>query len=166
MIKGGGDAPSAARAVLETGEADYAWNLQVEPEILSAMEAAGKGKVIASYGTGVERIMVNFTNPDPRLGRQALQVDRGRPVPAPLPDRPRRAQGAVDGHRPQHASPASSTALPAEPTCNVLSGPTIYASTANDACLTQDIDGRQRAAGRGRLGAVAPTASARRMASA
>jgi len=34
ILKGGGDAASAARAVLETGEADYAWNLQVEPEIL------------------------------------------------------------------------------------------------------------------------------------
>ena len=31
FLKGGGDAESAARAVLETGEADYAWNLQVAP---------------------------------------------------------------------------------------------------------------------------------------
>jgi len=63
IFKGGGDAASAARAVLETGEADYAWNLQVEPEILRAMEAAGRGKVVAGFGTGVERLMVNFTNP-------------------------------------------------------------------------------------------------------
>ena len=33
-IKGGGDAVSAARAVLQTGEYDYAWNMQVEDEIL------------------------------------------------------------------------------------------------------------------------------------
>src|SRR5713101_7921256 len=33
-MKGGGDAVSAARAVLQTGEYDYAWNLQVEDEIL------------------------------------------------------------------------------------------------------------------------------------
>lgn len=32
-MKGGGDAISAARAVLQTGEYDYAWNLQVEDEI-------------------------------------------------------------------------------------------------------------------------------------
>ena len=32
VLKGGGDAVAAARAVMETGEADYAWNLQVEPE--------------------------------------------------------------------------------------------------------------------------------------
>src|SRR5215472_11315932 len=33
-IKGGGDAVSAARAVLQTGEYDYAWNVQVEDEVL------------------------------------------------------------------------------------------------------------------------------------
>jgi len=33
-MKGGGDAVSAARAVLQTGEYDFAWNMQVEDEIL------------------------------------------------------------------------------------------------------------------------------------
>ena len=47
--KGGGDAESAARAVLETGEADYAWNLQISPEVLNAMEAAGQGQVVVSF---------------------------------------------------------------------------------------------------------------------
>ena len=50
-FKGGGDAASAARAVLETGEFDYAWNLQVEPEVLEQMVAAGKGEVVAGFGT-------------------------------------------------------------------------------------------------------------------
>ena len=40
-FKGGGDAASAARAMLETGEFDYAWNLQVEPEVLAQMASAG-----------------------------------------------------------------------------------------------------------------------------
>jgi peptide/nickel transport system substrate-binding protein len=68
IFKGGGDAASAARAVLETGEADYAWNLQVEPQILTTMEAAGQGVVVTGFGNAVERLMVNFTNPDPALG--------------------------------------------------------------------------------------------------
>ena len=42
-LKGGGDAASAARAVLETGEFDYAWNAQVEPEILAQM-AGGRAR--------------------------------------------------------------------------------------------------------------------------
>ena len=68
VIKGGGDAPATARSVLELGEADYAWNLQVEPEILAGMIAGGKGTVISAFSTMVERIMVNQTNPDPSLG--------------------------------------------------------------------------------------------------
>ena len=42
-IKGGGDAASAARAVLQTGEFDYAWNLQVEDEVLKRMEGERQG---------------------------------------------------------------------------------------------------------------------------
>ena len=44
VLKGGGDAISAARAAMERGEADYAWNLQVEPDVLAEMEADGNGK--------------------------------------------------------------------------------------------------------------------------
>ena len=43
-MKGGGDAASAARAVLQTGEYDYAWNLQVEDEVLKRMEAGRQGQ--------------------------------------------------------------------------------------------------------------------------
>jgi peptide/nickel transport system substrate-binding protein len=43
-LKGGGDAAAAARAVLETGEFDYAWNLQLAPDVLASMEAAGQGR--------------------------------------------------------------------------------------------------------------------------
>src|SRR5689334_13805057 len=38
-LKGGGDAASAARAVLQTGEADWAWNLQIEPAVLSSLQS-------------------------------------------------------------------------------------------------------------------------------
>ncbi|MEB3280381.1 MAG: peptide ABC transporter substrate-binding protein [Lyngbya sp.] len=63
-LKGGGDAVSAARAVLQTGDADYAYNLQVEANILKQLEAAGKGKVVANFGPYVERILINFTDPN------------------------------------------------------------------------------------------------------
>ena len=58
-FKGGGDATSAARAVLATGEFDYAWNLQIEPEVLEQMVANGMGSVVAGFGTMVERLVVN-----------------------------------------------------------------------------------------------------------
>ena len=62
-IKGGGDATSAARAVLQTGEYDYAWNLQVEDEVLLRMEKGGKGKVHIVPGGDIEFIQLNITDP-------------------------------------------------------------------------------------------------------
>ena len=62
-LKGGGDALSAARAVLQTGEFDFAWNLAVEDEILKRMEAAGKGKLAFLVGSDIEFISLNVTDP-------------------------------------------------------------------------------------------------------
>jgi peptide/nickel transport system substrate-binding protein len=62
-MKGGGDATSAARAVLQTGEYDYAWNLQVEDELLKRMEAGGKGKVHIIPSGDIEFIQLNPTDP-------------------------------------------------------------------------------------------------------
>jgi peptide/nickel transport system substrate-binding protein len=62
-MKGGGDAVSAARAVLQTGEFDFGWNMQVEDEILLRMEKGGKGRVIITEGGGIEHIQLNSTDP-------------------------------------------------------------------------------------------------------
>jgi peptide/nickel transport system substrate-binding protein len=70
-IKGGGDAVSAARAVLQTGEYDYAWNMLVEDEILQKLESAGKGKVRIVETGNIEFIMLNATDP-------AVEVDGER----------------------------------------------------------------------------------------
>ncbi len=63
-MKGGGDAASAARAVLQTGEYDLAWNLQVEDTVLSRLEAAGKGAVRVTQGGNLELIQLNCTDPN------------------------------------------------------------------------------------------------------
>lgn len=62
-LKGGGDATSAARAVLQTGDADYAYNPQVEAPILKQLEAAGKGRLDVAFGSDIERLYFNFTDP-------------------------------------------------------------------------------------------------------
>jgi peptide/nickel transport system substrate-binding protein len=62
-MKGGGDAVSAARAVMQTGEYDYAWNLQVEDEILQRLEKGGRGRTEFDQGANIEHIQLNNTDP-------------------------------------------------------------------------------------------------------
>jgi peptide/nickel transport system substrate-binding protein len=148
IFKGGGDAASAARAVLETGEADYAWNLQVEPEILTSMEAAGQGFVVTGFGNAVERLMVNFTNPDPDLGdlRSIYEDADGdyvadNPHPFLSDYNVRRALSlAID----RDVLVQAGYGAAGKPGCNVLPAPAIYVSTANDECLVQDVDEANR----------------------
>ena len=141
IFKGGGDAESAARAVLETGEADYAWNLQISPAVLSAMEAAGQGTVVVAFATNVERLMVNQTNPDPMLGADMRSVwmedgSNGHPF-LQVPEVWMAMSMAINRNTiAEQLYGAGGIA-----TCNVLPGPPIYASSNNDACLVQDIDG-------------------------
>ncbi len=63
-LKGGGDATSAARAVLQTGDADFAYGLQVEAKILDELRQGKQGKVLANFGSLSERININFTDPN------------------------------------------------------------------------------------------------------
>jgi len=62
-MKGGGDAVSAARAVIQTGEFDYAWNVQVEDEILKKLEVGGKGRAAITPGGNIEFIQLNQADP-------------------------------------------------------------------------------------------------------
>ena len=138
VFKGGGDAVSAARAVLETGEVDYAWNLQVEPEILAQLAQGGQGVVISSFGTSVERLMVNLTNDDPGLGDDRGEyMDGNNPHPFLGDPAVRRALSlAID----RDILVEIGYGAAGQATCNVLPAPAIYASTANDECLTQDVE--------------------------
>ena len=145
LFKGGGDATSAARSVLETGEMHYAWNLQVEPEILTKMTEAGKGTIIAGFGTAVERLMVNFTNPDPALGDNRAEYLGGNnnrnPHPFLSDYAVRRALSlAIDRQILVDAGYGSAGKI----SCNVLPAPAIYASDANDECKTQNVDEANR----------------------
>ncbi|HLI52587.1 MAG TPA: peptide ABC transporter substrate-binding protein, partial [Thermomicrobiaceae bacterium] len=64
-MKGGGDVTSAARAVIQTGEEDWAWNLQIEPAVLNAMQKGGsQGKIFTWPGGGTERFSFNFSDPN------------------------------------------------------------------------------------------------------
>lgn len=134
-FKGGGDAQAAARAVLQTGEFDYAWNLQIDPAVLKDMANGGKGSVVSAFGTGVERMMVNLTNPSADLGDKRSTLDGG-PHPYLTDATVRRALSlAIDRNLLAEIGYGDA----GKATCNVLPAPAIYASTANDECLVQDI---------------------------
>lgn len=136
VLKGGGDAMAAGRAVLETGEFDYAWNLQLAPDVLANMEAAGKGQIVSTFGTLVERIMINYTDPDPAHGEARGTAAHPHPF---LTDKAVRQALSMAIDRELLVEIGYGDAGRA--TCNVLPAPEIYASTANDACKVQDIDG-------------------------
>lgn len=130
QLKGGGDAESAARAVFQTGDTDYAWNLQVAANILQPMIAAStKGKMLSVYGSSVERILLNFADPN------AAGDLRGEPStkhpffngPDGLLVRKALAQ-ATD--RQTVANQLYGGGLTGKPGCNIITGVPDFESTA------------------------------------
>jgi peptide/nickel transport system substrate-binding protein len=79
-LKGGGDATSAARAVLQTGEYDFAWNLQVEDDILKRLEAGGKGRVVTMPGGALEFIELNTTDPWTEVEGERAHASTRHPI--------------------------------------------------------------------------------------
>jgi len=79
-VKGGGDAVSAARAVLQTGDYDYAWNMQVEDEILKRLEAANRGKINIVEGGGIEFVQLNATDPNREVDGERSHISTQHPA--------------------------------------------------------------------------------------
>ena len=79
-MKGGGDAVSAARAVLQTAEFDYAWNMLVEDEILKRFEEGGKGRVVFALSGRVEFVLCNFSDPWTEVDGERSSAKTKHPV--------------------------------------------------------------------------------------
>jgi peptide/nickel transport system substrate-binding protein len=79
-MKGGGDATSAARAVLQTGDYNVAWNLQIEPAIINQLQqSGGKGKLELTPNWGIERIAVNLSDPNKEVNGQRSEKNTPHP---------------------------------------------------------------------------------------
>jgi peptide/nickel transport system substrate-binding protein len=134
-LKGGGDAAAAGRAVLETGEFDYAWNMLLAPDVLAKMVKGGKGKTVSSFGTLVERIEMNLTDPSAKHGEWRSTTKHPHPFLTDL--RVRKALSmAIDrnllveiGYGPAGRA-----------TCNIVPAPAVFASNNTD-CIKQDMAG-------------------------
>jgi peptide/nickel transport system substrate-binding protein len=80
-LKGGGDALSAARAVVQTGDFDYADNIQAEPEIIESIRESGTaGEIISLMTDAVERIYLNFSDPQQDVDGERSQKDTPHPL--------------------------------------------------------------------------------------
>jgi peptide/nickel transport system substrate-binding protein len=73
-LKGGGDAAGAARAVLQSGEYDFAWNLQVDGNQLAKMEQEGIGAIVQGRGGTIEHILLNFCDPNTEVDGERSSI--------------------------------------------------------------------------------------------
>ena len=138
-LKGGGDAEGAGRAVLETGEFDYAWNLQLAPSVIDQMAAAGKGQAVSAFGTLVERIEVNLTDASPSLPEGERSTTK-HPHPFLTDPAVRKALSmAID----RELLVEVGYGRAGRPTCDLVPGPEIYAAK-NTSCFAQDIAGANK----------------------
>ena len=136
-FKGGGDAESSARAAFQTGDVDYAWNLQVAANILQPMIAAStKGAMLSVYGSSVERILLNFADPN------AAGDLRGEPsTKHPFFNGPDgltvRKALAMATDRKTVAVQLYGDGLTGKPGCNIITGVPELESTATSAFCSQ-----------------------------
>ncbi|MGH2450543.1 MAG: peptide ABC transporter substrate-binding protein [Candidatus Limnocylindria bacterium] len=63
QFKAVADATQAARAVFQTGDADYAWNLQVQASVLRQLvDTGGQGDLVTADSPNVERLLLQRAN--------------------------------------------------------------------------------------------------------
>lgn len=78
--KGGGDAVSAARAVLQTGDYHLGLNLQVEAAILRQLTGiATKGQLGSKPAFAVELLFLNFTDPNREIDGERASIRAPHP---------------------------------------------------------------------------------------
>lgn len=134
-FKGGGDAASAARAAFQTGDVDYAWNLQVEAAVLKPMAQSSQyANLVTVYGSSIERLLINFANPDASLGDTRGEPSTKHPFFSDI--HVRRAL-AMATDRASVAQQLYGDGLSGKATCNILTAPDAMNSsnTANlDIC--------------------------------
>src|SRR5688572_4272844 len=124
-LQGGGDLNLAGQAAKEAS-VDFAWNLALPEETLVDIESGGKMRVLAPPSAFVERIMINFTDPNKETAdgeRSSLQFPH--PFLSDLQVR-RAISMAID--REAIAAPYGRGG---KLTTNILAEPSFYASPNN-----------------------------------
>ena len=109
--------------------------MQLAPDVIAAMAEGGQGVPVSAFGTLVERIEMNLTDPSPEQP-EGVRSTTAAPHPFLTDARVREALSiAIDRELLVEVGYGQA----GRPTCNLVPAPAIYASD-NTACLTQDID--------------------------
>lgn len=124
--KGGGDPEATARALFQTGDIDYAWNLQVDATTLRNLSQNSQtGNLVTVFGSSVERIELNFSNPAASLGDRRSEPDTRHPFFA---DKGVRRALAMATNRDAIAQRLYGDGVFGKATCNVLAAPDTVSS--------------------------------------
>jgi len=119
--KAGSDPEAAARAAFQAGDIDYAWNLQVDATTLRNMaQNSQSANLVTVFGSSVERLELNFANPDPALGDNRAEPDTKHPF---FTDKAVRRALAMATNRDGIAERLFGKDLFGRATCNVLAAP-------------------------------------------
>ncbi len=118
LIKGGGDPAAAARAVFQTGEYHFGWNIQIEPAMVDELvNETSAGFLVGDPGTNVERITIQFADPHTEVDGQRAQKDTPNPVMGDLAVRQ-----AINLCVPRQLIADEFYGLNQPPTANILDG--------------------------------------------
>ena len=125
-FKGGTDPEAAARAVFQSGDVDYAWNLQVESNTLRTIaQNSQSGSLVTVFGPSVERLDLNFSNPDAALGDKRAEPDTKHPF---LADKSVRRALAMATNRDAIAQKLYGDGMFGKATCNLIATPETLSS--------------------------------------
>ena len=134
-FRGGGDPDAAARALFQAGDIDYAWNLQVEATTLRTMaQSSQSGTLVTVFGSSVERVELNFSNPARSLGDRRSEPDTKHPF---FTDKLVRRALAMATNREAIAQRLYGDGIFGKATCNILASPEALSSAntkAFDVC--------------------------------
>jgi peptide/nickel transport system substrate-binding protein len=125
-FKGGGEPEAAARAVFQTGDIDYAWNLQIDANTLGTLATGSQsGSLVTAFGSSVERIELNFSNPAASLGDKRSEPGTTHPF---FSDKAVRRALAMATNRDLIARRLYGPDLFGKATCNILAAPEALSS--------------------------------------
>ena len=78
VLRGGADPTTSIQAVTIGDEWDMAFTLMIDPETLASV-IGDQGEVLGALGTGVEKIQVNFSDPNTEVDGQQSEVNTPHP---------------------------------------------------------------------------------------